>query len=141
MASSFDDTLFQSLETLFQVFGQTDRGIIGLVDESNTLVPYCAKSRRDEIDDVRIHPRSGAKVIDNQEAILIAQRANGARFDPSRSSEGLQTFMLVLLINSEGGAIGVLQIETSNEMQQFREQHLELLRCVAEHASSAITKA
>ncbi len=141
---SLDTVLPQALESLFRIFVQADRGFIGMLDESGNLVPRWTKLRREDKDDtIRVSKTIAKQVMDKKEAILSADAASDARFEMSQSIADfrIRSMMCAPLIDSERNPFGILQIDTLDQRQRFREEDLELLVSMASQASLAINNA
>ncbi|MGE3777729.1 MAG: PP2C family protein-serine/threonine phosphatase, partial [Pirellulaceae bacterium] len=82
-------------------------------------------------------------VMETKEAILSADAASDSRFEMSQSIADfrIRSTMCAPLIDSEGGAMGILQIDTMDQRQRFTESDLELLVSTASQASIAIDNA
>ena len=143
-AVSLDKVLPQLLDGLFRIFVQADRGFVGLVDETGTLVPRWTKLRREDSDDtIRVSRTIARQVMETKEAILSADAASDARFEMSQSIADfrIRSMMCAPLVNFDGDAFGILQIDTLDQRQRFREDDLELLISAAAQASIAIDNA
>ena len=143
-AVALDDVLPKVLDSLFKIFIQADRGFIILKDEKGTLIPRWSKLRRVDADDtLRISQTIVEEVIDSKKAILSADAATDTRFDASQSVAEfrIRSMMCTPLVNSEGEAIGVLQIDTLDQRKRFEHEDLEVLSSVAAQAAVAIDNA
>lgn len=144
-AVSLDEVLPQVLDSLFRIFVQADRGFLGLVDkESGKLIPRWTKLRRADSDEtIRISRTISKHVLEAKEAILSADAASDSRFEMSQSIADfrIRSMMCAPLVNSDGVAIGILQIDTMDQRQRFTESDLELLVSTAAQAAVAIDNA
>ncbi|MBP85848.1 MAG: protein serine phosphatase [Planctomycetaceae bacterium] len=143
-AVSLDKVLPQLLDGLFRIFLQADRGFVGLLDETGTLVSRWTKLRREDSDEtIRVSRTIAKQVMETKEAILSADAASDARFEMSQSIADfrIRSMMCVPLVDFDGEAFGTLQIDTLDQRQRFREDDLELLISVAAQASVAIDNA
>lgn len=85
-ALELDEVLPQVLECLFRVFHQADRGFVGLLDATGTLVPKWTKLRRENTNDtIRVSRTIANQVVKTKEAIISADAANDERFEMSQS--------------------------------------------------------
>jgi len=147
LASSLgeEEVLQKILDSLFRVFPQADRGFIILRDSpGGPLIPKAVKYRRSDQDDtVRVSRTVVNQVLETKEAVLSADAANDARFAMSESIADfrIRSMMCVPLINSEGQAFGILQIDTLDQRSRFQEDDLEVLVSVASQAAFAIENA
>ena len=143
-ALSLDEVLPQVLDSLFRIFLQADRGFVGLVDERGVLVPRWTKLRRESRDEtIRISRTIARQVMETREAILSADAASDSRFEMSQSIADfrIRSMMCAPLLDSDGKAMGILQIDTLDQRQRFQDEDLELLVSAAAQASIAIVNA
>jgi serine phosphatase RsbU (regulator of sigma subunit)/pSer/pThr/pTyr-binding forkhead associated (FHA) protein len=143
-ALALDDVLPKILNGLFKIFVQADRGFIVLREESGRLVPRWTKVRREENEDtIRISRTICNQVMDQKEAILSADAANDQRFEMSQSIADfrIRSMMCAPLVDSEGNAFGVLQIDTLDQRHRFQKEDLEVLGAIASQAAIAIDNA
>ncbi len=141
---SLDTVLPEVLDSLFRIFVQADRGFVGMLDDKGVLVPRWTKLRREDSDDtIRVSRTIAKQVMDTKEAILSADAASDARFEMSQSIADfrIRSMMCAPLVDNENNAFGVLQIDTLDQRQRFREDDLELLVSTAAQASFAINNA
>lgn len=129
------------LDVLFDIFPQADRGSIQVrLPGSERLVPV-AQKRRAEGDDesVRLSRTILMKVLDERIGILSADAANDARFSASESISSLKlhSMMCVPMLDLQGNAFGVINLDTQNPMKRFTDEDLELLMAVASQAANA----
>ena len=133
------------LDSLFTIFIQADRGFIVLRDPAGgRLVPKAVKYRRgDDPEMIRISRTIINEVMATKEAILSADAAVDKRFDMAESIADfhIRSMMCVPLINSEGAAIGVIQIDTVNQRNRFSREDLDVLASVASQAAFAVENA
>ncbi|MBI2478269.1 MAG: GAF domain-containing protein [Planctomycetia bacterium] len=143
-AISLDKVLPEVLDSLFRIFVQADRGFVGMLDANGTLVPRWTKLRREDKDDtIRVSRTIAKTVMDTKEAILSADAASDVRFEMSQSIADfrIRSMMCAPLVDSDQNAFGILQIDTLDQRQRFREDDLELLVSTAAQASIAINNA
>lgn len=143
-ALSLDEVLPQVLDSLFRIFHQADRGFIGLVDEKGVLVPRWTKLRRSDSDEtIRVSRTIAKQVMDTKGAILSADAASDKRFEMSESVVDfrIRSMMCAPLVDSDGKAMGILQVDTPNQHERFQDEDLALLVSVAYQASIAIDNA
>jgi len=141
---SLDEVLPQVLNTLFKIFVQADRGLIVLKDDDGRLVPRWTKWRREDEDDtIRISRTIVNQVMESKEAILSADAASDSRFDMSESIADFRIRSMVCapLVDTEGKAFGVLQIDTFDQRNRFQADDLEVLVSVASQAAISIASA
>ncbi|MFN0021832.1 MAG: SpoIIE family protein phosphatase [Pirellulaceae bacterium] len=143
-ALSLDEVLPQVLKSLFKIFVQADRGFIVLQTPDGKLIPRWVRLRREDANDtVRISRTIIRKVMESKQAILSADAATDDRFEMSQSIADfrIRSMMCAPLMDSEGNAMGALQIDTLNQRQKFQGEDLELLVSAAGQASISIQNA
>lgn len=137
-----DDLLGRVLDRIFDVYPHADRGVILLLGEDGEPVPTAVKSRRGAAD-VQVSRTVLARALARREAILSANAAVDAQFEPSRSllSMPIHSLMCVPLLGRDGRPMGVIQLHSEVENRQFTESNLDLLVSVAGAATVAIENA
>lgn len=143
-ALALDDVLLRTIDSLFKIFVQADRGFVVLRGpDGRSLIPRAVKHRRGEGDTVRISRTIVEHVMQTQEAILSADAANDARFDMSQSVADfrIRSMMCAPLITGEGQVLGVLQIDTTDQRSRFQQEDLDVLAAVARQAAIAVENA
>lgn len=142
---SIDDVLPKVLDSLFIIFPQADRGFIVLTEgDEGRLIPKAVKFRRpNEDDEIRISRTIVDEVMSSKEAILSADAATDSRFQMSQSVADfrIRSMMCAPLLDSEGNAQGVIQIDTLNQTSRFRGEDLEVLGGVTAPAGIAVENA
>ncbi len=142
-ALSLDEVLPGVLNSLFKIFVQADRGFI-VMRRDDELVPMWTKVRRPDSDStLRISRTIVRQVMETKEAILSADAASDERFEMSQSIADfrIRSMMCAPLLDSEGNALGVLQIDTLDQRKRFQQQDLEVLASVASQAGIGIDNA
>jgi phosphoserine phosphatase RsbU/P len=144
-ALSLAEVLPKLLDSLFAIFLQADRGFIVLRDgRSGRLVPKAVKHRRlDDLETVRVSRTIVNNVMKTKEAILSADAATDARFDMAESIVDFQIRSMICapLIASDGEALGVIQLDTLDRRNRFRQGDLDMLASVAAQAAIAVENA
>lgn len=140
-AVRLDDVLPQVLNSLFKIFMQADRGFIVLRTEDGNLVPRWSKTRRGNDDMIRISRTIVRHVMEAKEAILSADAAKDFDMSQSLTDFRIRSMMCAPLLNSDGEAIGVLQMDTLDQRKRFMPEDLEVLAAVAAQAGIAIDNA
>ena len=138
------DILDRSLECLFDLFKEADRGFIVLKMPDGKIVPKAMNARRPQDDEkIRISLTLIRKVMDSKRPLLSTDAATDSRFDMSQSIADfrIRSVMCAPLINNKNESIGVIQLDTLKKSIAFCEEDLELLVTVGMHASLAIQKA
>jgi serine phosphatase RsbU (regulator of sigma subunit)/pSer/pThr/pTyr-binding forkhead associated (FHA) protein len=142
---SLDQVLRRVLDSLFKIFIQADRGFVVLMDtERNILIPKAVKHRRPDADEtIRISRTIVSQVMKSKEAILSADAASDTRFDSSQSVADfrIRSMMCAPLVDSEGTALGVIQIDTLDQRARFQQDDLDVLASVAWQAAIAVENA
>ena len=144
-ALSLDEILPRLLESLFKIFVQADRGFVILREpQTNKLIPRAIRSRNeDDQGVVRISRTIVNQAIEQKEAILSADASSDQRFDMAQSVSdfSIRSMMCAPIVDLEGTAIGVLQVDTLNQRSRFTEHDLEVLAGVASQAAIAMDNA
>ncbi|MEO0530504.1 MAG: SpoIIE family protein phosphatase, partial [Planctomycetota bacterium] len=144
-AISIDEVLPKLLDSLFKVFTQADRGFVVMRPAPDKPpVPVAAKTRRGDMEEgARISRTIVEEAMTGKKAILSADAASDERFGMAESIAQFQirSMMCVPLIDSEGEALGVIQIDTLNQRSRFTDDDLEVLAAVASQASVAVDNA
>ncbi|MEO8495258.1 MAG: SpoIIE family protein phosphatase [Planctomycetota bacterium] len=141
---SLDKVLPELLGSLFRIFVQADRGFVGMLNENGVLVPRWTKLRREDNNDtIRVSRTIAKQVMETKQAILSADAASDVRFEMSQSIADfrIRSMMCAPLVDRDDNAFGILQIDTLDQRQRFREDDLELLISTAAQASFAISNA
>ncbi len=143
-ALALEEVLLKTLDSLFQIFPQADRGFIVLREtEGGPLIPKAVKVRRGDPDSIRISRTVVRHVLEAKEAILSADAATDARFDLSQSIADfhIRSIMCAPLIAADNVAIGVLEIDTTDQRSRFQQEDLDVLASVARQAAFAVENA
>ena len=144
-ALTIDEVLPKLLDSLFKIFTQADRGFVVMRQEENgPLIPVATKTRRGDMEDqLRISRTVIEEAMNGQKAILSADATSDERFSMAQSIADfkIRSMMCVPLINSDDESIGVLQIDTLNQMSRFTDDDLEVLAAVANQAATAVDNA
>lgn len=135
------DQIFSTvLDCLFQLFLQVDRGFFVMVD-GGQLVPQSVKLRNPHDDElIRVSRTIVKYVLDRKQAVISSDAGTDNRFDMSQSVADfrIRSLMCVPLVDSDGNAMGVIQLDTLRRTTGFNDQDLEVLSVVALQASLAI---
>jgi serine phosphatase RsbU (regulator of sigma subunit)/pSer/pThr/pTyr-binding forkhead associated (FHA) protein len=142
---SQEEVFPKTLDTLFKIFVQADRGFIVLRDqETNQLATKAVKHRRADMEEaIRISRTIVNQALDSREAILSADATSDSRFDMSQSIVDfhIRSMICAPMIDSEGHALGVIQLDTMDQKARFQQDDLELLASVARQAAFALENA
>lgn len=144
-AVSLDEVLPKILDSLFKVFTQADRGFVLMMEEEGgMMVPKAVRYRRaGQEETIRVSKTIINKVLQQREAILSADAASDSRFDMSQSVADfrIRSMLCVPMFNSRGDALGVIQLDTQDQLQRFEQDDLDVLASVAAQAAFAIENA
>lgn len=139
------DVLPKILDSLLAIFAQADHGFVVLRDsETGPAVPRAAKRRGDsEPEAIRTSLTTIERAMETRQAILSEDAAKDQRFESSGSVADLQirSMMCAPLINSQGRALGAIQLETRGASSQFRNDDLDLLASIARLTAFAVENA
>ena len=140
-----EEVLSKLLGSLFTVFIQADRGFVVLKDPvSGQLIPKAIRYRREgQEETARISRTIVHEAMTSREAILSDDAADDSRFDMAESIVDLhiRSLMCVPLIDGEGNALGVIQIDTLDQRSRFSREDLDVLASVACPAAFAVENA
>ena len=143
-AISLDNVLPKLIDSLFKIFVQADRGLIVFKGPEGEVIPKVIRHRRDESEDtMRISRTILKQVMESKQAILSADAASDQRFEMSQSIADfrIRSMMCAPLIDSDGEAFGVIQIDTGDQRSRFQQDDLDVLAGVASLAAFAIDNA
>ncbi|HEY0981674.1 SpoIIE family protein phosphatase [Schlesneria sp.] len=143
--SDLDSLLPKILDTLFHIFPHADRGCILLRDDTQSkMIPRAMKHRRAGDDEtVKLSRTILSKVLEEKSGILSSDATNDSRFEASESIANLtiRSMMCVPMLSLSGEPMGVINIDTQNPFNQFREEDLDLLMAVAGQAAMSYEQA
>ena len=143
--AELDSLLPKILDTLFSIFPHADRGCVLLRDEtSGKMIPRAMKHRRSGDDEtVKLSRTILKKVLEEKTGILSSDATNDSRFEASESIANLtiRSMMCVPMLSVAGEPMGVINIDTQNPFNQFREDDLDLLMAVAGQAAMSYEQA
>ena len=142
---SVKEILPKTLDSLFKIFVQADRGFVIMPPRPGAaLVPVATKARRedDEIS-MRISRTIVRQAMEHKKAILSADAATDERFSQAQSIADFQIRSLIVapMISSDGDPLGVIQIDTNNQRSRFTDLDLQILAGVASQAAIALDNA
>ena len=141
---SVKDILPKVLDSLFKIFVQADRGFIIMRPKpGGPLVPVVTKARRGEDEGMRWSRTIVERAINERKAILSADMASDARFNMAQSIADLhiRSLLCAPMIDSNGEALGVIQIDTSDQRSRFTDLDLQVLAGVAGQAAISVDNA
>lgn len=144
-AITLDEVLPKVLESLFEIFPSADRGFVVMQDSDGGLIPQWVKTRKqnDDTETIRISRTIIRKTMESGETILSLDAMDDSRFDSSESIAdfSIRSMMCAPLNETDGKAIGALQIDSTQGRGQFRDEDIDLLTGVAAQISVVITNA
>jgi serine phosphatase RsbU (regulator of sigma subunit)/pSer/pThr/pTyr-binding forkhead associated (FHA) protein len=129
------------LDCLFDLFVQVDRGFVVMREPNGQLTPHAIRLRNPKDDElIRVSRTIVNYVLDRKQAVISSDVGSDDRFDMSQSIAEfrIRSLMCAPLVDSDGNALGVIQLDTLRRTQGFNEQDLEVLSVVAMQASLAI---
>lgn len=142
---SVKEILPKLLDSLFKIFVQADRGFVIMRPRPDApLVPVSSKARRpSDEDNMRISRTIVEQAMEGKKAILSADASSDERFSMAQSIADFQIRSLICapLIANDGEPLGVIQIDTRNQLSRFTDQDLQVLAGVANQASIAMDNA
>jgi phosphoserine phosphatase RsbU/P len=132
----------KTLESLFSIFPQADCGFILLRDPvTGQMVPRAVKHRHEpRSQSVMLSQSIVERVASTGQAVLSADAGSDARFDPGQSISSLRirSIMCVPLLGQDGKCLGIIQIDTRNQRNQFEQDDLDLLACASVLAARTV---
>lgn len=140
LSNSFDSEVIlpRILDSLFEIFPAADRGFIFMKEPvKGEIVQRAAKFRQEDDDSFRMSRTIRNKVLEDREAVLSADASADSRFSGAESLMGMQirSMMCVPMLDRDNAAVGLINIDTTNQLQSFTEDDLELMIAVAGQAS------
>jgi phosphoserine phosphatase RsbU/P len=142
---SAKDILPKILDSLFKIFVQADRGFVIMRPKADApLVPVATKARRGDDDQaMRISRTIVQRAIDEKKAILSADASSDARFNMAQSIADFHIRSLICapMIDSNGEAFGVIQVDTRDQRSRFTDFDLQIIAGVASQAAIALDNA
>lgn len=138
-----EEVLPKVLDTLFRIFLQADRAFIVLI-ENGQLIPKWIKTRHeDQQESFRISRTVMREVMATKEAIISLDASSDERFEMAHSisSFRIRSMIVAPLLDSQGEAIGAIQMDTVDSKRQFEKGDLEILASIAVQAGISIENA
>jgi phosphoserine phosphatase RsbU/P len=135
---SIDEVLPKLMESLFKIFLQADRGVVALKTKDDKIVPHAVKHRSGQDDQsIRLSRTIINEVLQSKQAILSADAASDTRFELSQSIADfrIRSLMCAPLLDSEGEALGLIQLDSLDQRNRFTADDLEVLAGVATQAA------
>lgn len=142
---SVEEILPKILDSLFKIFVQADRGFVVMrAHADGPLVAVADKMRHaGQEEKMRFSKTICEESMRSRRAILSADAASDDRFNMAQSITDLRIRSMICapMLDSEGGALGAIQIDTMNQRSRFTDEDLEVLAGVASQAAVAIDNA
>ncbi|MFL5342602.1 MAG: SpoIIE family protein phosphatase [Gemmataceae bacterium] len=130
------------LESLLNLFGQSDRGFVLLREQpGGPLLPKAVRHRNPfESGHLHLSRTIIDHVVQTGKAILSADAGQDERFDTSQSirSHQIRSIMCVPLVGEDGANLGVIQLDTKGSKDQFRQEDLDVLVSASQLAARAV---
>jgi serine phosphatase RsbU (regulator of sigma subunit) len=129
------------LKSLFKIFPQVDSGFVLLKDpRTGALRVRASHSRFPDNDEVPVSMTVVRQAMETGQAILSADVCGDRRFQHSESIADMQlrSLMCTPLMDTNGKALGVLQLSTLDVSQPFNSDDLDLLVSVGAQAGLAV---
>ncbi len=142
-AVSLEEVLPKVLDTLFKIFLQADRAFIVLREGEELIARWTKTRQEDQQEAFRISRTVMREVMDSREAIITLDASSDERFEMANSISDFRIRSMVVapLLDSDGEALGAIQMDTLDSKRQFEPRDLEILSGVAIQAGVAIQKA
>ncbi|MDZ4659032.1 MAG: SpoIIE family protein phosphatase [Bythopirellula sp.] len=142
---SVKEILPKILDSLFKIFVQADRGFVVMRPRPDApLVPVAQKARKaSDEEKMRVSRTIVKQAMEGKKAILSADASTDERFGMAQSIADFQIRSLICapMIASNGESLGVIQIDTNNQMSRFTDLDLQVLAGIANQAAIALDNA
>lgn len=140
-----EEVLPRTLDGLFQIFPQAERGFMLLVDpQSQRLVVRASKFAPNlEAGPLLLSRSLMDRVMKSRQALLSADTSADSSIDvrDSVADCGIRSVMCVPFLRADGGVLGVLQLDRGDASTPFQRRDLDLLAGVASQVTLAIEQA
>lgn len=144
-AVMLEEVLPRTLDGLFQIFPQAERGFMLLVDpESRRLVVRASKFAPNlEAGPLLLSRSLMERVVTTRQALLSADVSADSRIDvrDSVANCGIRSVMCVPFLRADGDVLGVLQLDRGDARTPFHKRDLDLLAGVTAQVTLAIEQA
>lgn len=141
-----EDTLLPLVsDILFETFRKADRCFVILRDEaSEQLIPKVIKTRRPNTEtSARFSKTLVRRVLESGESLLYddAQSSGQMALSASIAEFRIRSVMCAPLINQDGNAFGLIQLDSQDRTRTFTKDDMNLLVAVANQAAVALENA
>jgi serine phosphatase RsbU (regulator of sigma subunit) len=145
-----DRLLPQIVDSLFQLFKQADRCFLILAEETvgrgagtpPKLLPKVVKTRRPQDESTaRFSKTIVRKCLDTAESFLSDDASGGQPLSQSVVDFRIRSVLCAPLVNGDGKAFAVIQLDTQDRNKKFNQDDLRLLKGVADQAAVALDNA
>jgi serine phosphatase RsbU (regulator of sigma subunit)/pSer/pThr/pTyr-binding forkhead associated (FHA) protein len=140
-----DVLLPKIVDSLFQLFKQADRAFIILTagggEAPVKLMPKVIRTRRPQDEASARYSRGIVnKCLETAQAFLSDDASQDSRLQTSQSVVDfrIRSVMCAPVVNAEGKAFGIIQLDTQDRSKKFMKNDLEMLVGVANQASIAL---
>jgi serine phosphatase RsbU (regulator of sigma subunit) len=133
----------QAVDCLLAMIPHARLVCIILRDERGELLPILTRSQASRPVEHRVSRSIVEEAMTSKRAILSRDALHDPRFQHHESVTSLQvrSIMCAPLVDDDGSAFGVIQVETEDWERSFQQEELELLMGVTTQAAMAITLA
>ncbi len=143
-----EETLLpQIAEILFNVFRQADRCFVIIREDHESgerLIPKVIRTRRANAETTaRFSKTIVRRCLESGQSLLFEDAQNGGQMAMSASIAEfrIRSVMCAPLINQDGGAFGLIQLDSQDRNKAFTQDDLKLLIVVATQAAVALENA
>ena len=142
---SLGEVLPRLLDGLFEIFPHAERGFVLLTDSKSKRLVLRARKQKREVEPgpLKLSLSLMDKVVQSRRAVLSADTTNDSRFKMSDSVAACRilSVMCVPFIGTDGGVLGVVQIDSQDLRHVFRKEDLDVLAGIAGQLAQAIEQA
>lgn len=142
-ALATDEVLAELLNSLFKIFAQADRGVVILQSPDGSLEPRWRKFRNPTAEEPPISRRVIREVMTSKRALRLEDWVlpEGDSDDGSLGPLRHRSVICAPLLDSQGVALGAVQLDTADSRRPFRQEDLELFATVSLPAGIAVDNA
>lgn len=133
---SSDGVLQETAKILHEIFRNTERAVIGVVDENGSATPRWWHSKR-QVSEIRISNTIVQKVTESCEALLSSNAMEQFRDAESVPALSINAVMCAPLFGEQDKVVGFVYIDSCSDTK-FNEADLKILAAVATQVSLAL---